>query len=72
MAAAGPTGFNVWVPVPDETRACLALADRGYGVGPGAPFRLAAPPGIRITTARLDPADAGAVADAVAEVLAHG
>lgn len=69
VAAVGASGFNVWVPVVDETSACLALADRGYGVAPGAPFRLASGPGIRITTARLDPRQAGPLASAVAEAL---
>lgn len=69
VVAVGASGFNVWVPVPDETSACLALADRGYGVSPGAPFRRMSGPGIRITTARLDPPDAPPLAAAVAEAI---
>ncbi|MEZ5179550.1 MAG: aminotransferase class I/II-fold pyridoxal phosphate-dependent enzyme [Acidimicrobiales bacterium] len=69
VAAEGPTGFNVWVPVADETSTCLALADRGWGVGPGGPFRIATGPGVRITTARLHPSDAERLADDVAAVV---
>lgn len=69
VAAVGASGFNVWLPVADETSTCLALADLGYGVAPGAPFRLASGPGIRITTARLARSDAEPLADAVAHAL---
>jgi DNA-binding transcriptional MocR family regulator len=54
LAAQGRTGINVWVPVPDETRVVAALRDEGYAVAPGALFRLAGPPGIRVTVSRLD------------------
>jgi DNA-binding transcriptional MocR family regulator len=69
VTATGASGFNVWVPVAEETSACLALADRGYGVAPGTPFRLASGPGIRITTARLEVHQVGPLASAVADAL---
>nr|WP_245595352.1 aminotransferase class I/II-fold pyridoxal phosphate-dependent enzyme [Glycomyces tenuis] len=62
----GRSGLNLWVPVADETAAVVALRDAGYAVAPGRPYSLHGHPGIRISTARLDPALAPAVADAVA------
>ena len=66
VTAQGASGMNVWVPVADETATCLALADAGYAVAPGSPYRLVSPPAVRVTTAVLDEADAPAVAAAVA------
>ena len=66
LAAAGTTGINVWVGVPDETRTTGLLRDAGYAVAPGSLFRIAAPPGIRITVSRLGHGDIPALADAVA------
>lgn len=69
VTAGGASGFNVWIPVADETSTCLALADRGYGVGPGAPFRQVSGPAIRVTTARLAVEDAEPLADAIVASL---
>jgi DNA-binding transcriptional MocR family regulator len=66
LTATGKTGINVWVQVSDETRAVGLLRDRGYAVAPGSLFRVAAPPGIRITISSLDEAEIPALADAVA------
>jgi len=70
------TGINVWVPVPDETVAVARLRDAGYAVAPGALFRIASPPGIRITVAPLAVSDmeplAAAVATAVRSPVARG
>ncbi len=38
VAASGNDGINVWVDVADERGAQVALAARGIGVAPGAPF----------------------------------
>ncbi|MEU0152641.1 aminotransferase class I/II-fold pyridoxal phosphate-dependent enzyme [Micromonospora fulviviridis] len=69
LAAHGRTGINVWVPVPDETVAVTALRDAGWSVAPGALNRIAAAPGVRITVSRLDEADLGPLADAVARAV---
>jgi len=37
------TGLNMWLPVNDENRACVALAVAGIGVAPGRPFRVTEP-----------------------------
>jgi DNA-binding transcriptional MocR family regulator len=72
LAAQGRTGINVWVPVPDETRTVAALRESGYAVAPGALFRLASPPGIRITVSPLDETDIAPLADAVAAAVVGG
>jgi len=73
VGATGHSGLNVWIPVPDETLAVTRLREAGYAVAPGAMYRLATPPAIRITVSRL-PEDgierlAGAVARAVAPAV---
>jgi len=69
LPAEGITGINVWVPVPDETRTVGALREAGYAVAPGSLFRVAAPPGIRITISTLDESGIPALADAVAAAV---
>jgi DNA-binding transcriptional MocR family regulator len=66
IGAHGRSGMNVWVPVPDETAAVARLLRSGWAVTPGARFRLASPPAVRITVSRLTVADMPALAAAVA------
>ncbi|AGL20272.1 aminotransferase class I/II-fold pyridoxal phosphate-dependent enzyme [Actinoplanes sp. N902-109] len=66
VEAHASTGINVWVRVPDETRAVTALRDAGYAVAPGSMFRTTSPPGIRMTVSPLDQRDIEPLADAVA------
>ncbi|MFD5922132.1 aminotransferase class I/II-fold pyridoxal phosphate-dependent enzyme [Kitasatospora sp. NPDC058201] len=72
IAAHGASGLNVWVPVPDETTVLASLVQRGWVVAPGARYRLQSPPGLRITVAELDPAEARRLADDLAGVLGTG
>ena len=65
-----PSGLNVWVPVPDEATALQVLEDAGYTVAPGARFRIASPPAVRVTVAALPERVAPAVAKAVAAACA--
>ncbi|MFH8371107.1 aminotransferase class I/II-fold pyridoxal phosphate-dependent enzyme [Streptomyces sp. NPDC018031] len=69
--AHGASGLNVWVPVRDEAAAVNGLRTRGWWVAAGARFRLAAPPGVRITTAELPPEDGARLAADFAAVLAE-
>jgi DNA-binding transcriptional MocR family regulator len=69
VPAHGRTGMNVWVPVPDETGAVARLLHAGWAVAPGARFRLASPPGVRLTVSPLSEDEVPAVADAVADAL---
>jgi DNA-binding transcriptional MocR family regulator len=48
-----PSGFNVWVPVREETAAVQHLALRGWAVAPGERFRIRSSPAIRVTTSAL-------------------
>lgn len=67
--AHGRSGMNVWVSVPDESAALSALLAAGFGAAPGAWFRIRTGPGLRVTTAALEPAQAERVADAVAAAV---
>lgn len=69
IEATGRSGLNVWVPVQEEAGVVAGMAARGWAVAAGARYRIASPPGVRITTATLDPADAGRVAEAIAASL---
>ncbi|WP_129771623.1 aminotransferase class I/II-fold pyridoxal phosphate-dependent enzyme [Streptomyces sp. L-9-10] len=66
VEAYGRSGMNVWVPVADETGAVARLLHAGWAVAPGARFRMATPPGVRLTVSEMTGDDIGPVADAVA------
>ncbi|MET9149951.1 aminotransferase class I/II-fold pyridoxal phosphate-dependent enzyme [Streptomyces griseoflavus] len=69
VAAYGPSGMNVWVPVPDETGAVARLLHAGWAVAPGARFRMNAPPGIRVTVSTLTGEEIEPLSEAVATAL---
>lgn len=69
VEAHGRSGMNVWVPVPDETSVVSRLLHEGWAVAPGARYRLATPPGIRVTVSTLTPEEAGPLATAVAAAV---
>jgi DNA-binding transcriptional MocR family regulator len=66
VQAHGRSGMNVWIPLADETGAVARMLHAGWAVAPGALFRLATGPGMRITVSGLAAADIGPLADAVA------
>jgi DNA-binding transcriptional MocR family regulator len=72
LAVSGRTGLNVWVPVPDETTAVGRLREAGFAVAPGALYRIATPPAIRITISALDVGTVPALADATARAMTGG
>jgi DNA-binding transcriptional MocR family regulator len=53
IAATGQSGFNVWVPLSDEIAVAGRLLQAGWAVAPGARYRIASPPAIRVTCASL-------------------
>jgi DNA-binding transcriptional MocR family regulator len=63
------SGFNVWIPVRHEGDVVEQLARRGWAVAGGERFRLAAGPGIRVTTSALAPDDARRFATDFAHAL---
>jgi DNA-binding transcriptional MocR family regulator len=71
ITAHGVSGLNVWVPVPEEVPVVQGMAARGWAVQAGEPFRIDAPPAVRITTAALPVERAAAVAADLAAVLEH-
>jgi DNA-binding transcriptional MocR family regulator len=71
ITASGRSGFTCWVPVPDEDGVASSLAEAGWAVAPGQRFRIAAPPGVRISFATLEEADAALFAADFARALRH-
>jgi len=69
IPAWGRSGHNVWVPVTEEATVVAGMLAAGYAVAAGERFRLASPPGIRITIATLRPEEAPSVAEAMAQAL---
>jgi DNA-binding transcriptional MocR family regulator len=70
VAARGRSGINVWVSTSDESAAVAALRDLGFAVAPGSLYRLAAPPGFRVSLGALPLAQVEPLADAVARAVA--
>ena len=66
VEAAGDSGLGVWVPLADEAAAVGELLVQGWAVSPGERYRFHSAPGIRITTADLEPDEAKRLADAFA------
>ncbi|MFB7597919.1 aminotransferase class I/II-fold pyridoxal phosphate-dependent enzyme [Streptomyces sp. NPDC056160] len=69
IGAHGASGMNVWVPVSDESAVVNGLRSYGWWVAAGARFRLSSQPGVRISVADLEPADAARLASDFAAVL---
>lgn len=67
VAAQGRSGFNVWIPVPDEQVAVSRLLDAGWAVAAGERFRHLSPPAIRVSVGTLVPAEAARLARALAQ-----
>ncbi len=70
IAATGESGLNVWIGVEDEEHVVGGLLAAGWAVAPGARYRHAASPGVRVTIAALEPADATRLAADLAVLLA--
>jgi DNA-binding transcriptional MocR family regulator len=58
IVATGRSGLTSWIPVADEDRIASGLASAGWAVAPGRRFRIAAGPGVRVSYATLEPAEA--------------
>jgi DNA-binding transcriptional MocR family regulator len=58
ISATGHSGLTSWIPVADEDRLASGLASAGWMVAPGRRFRIAADPGVRVSYATLQPAEA--------------
>jgi DNA-binding transcriptional MocR family regulator len=71
ITASGRSGFTCWVRVLDEDGVASSLAEAGWAVAPGQRFRIAAPPGVRISFSTLEAADAVSFASDFARALRH-
>ena len=69
IPATGRSGLNVWIDVPEEAAVVTALAARGWAVQAGERYRLESRPAIRVTAARLTPAEAERFALDLAAIL---
>ena len=69
VAVQSRSGFNIWVPVHEETAAVQYLAACGWAVAAGERFRVRSGPAIRITTAGLPVNLADALAADVAAAV---
>ncbi|MGE3180442.1 MAG: aminotransferase class I/II-fold pyridoxal phosphate-dependent enzyme [Phycisphaerae bacterium] len=67
--AMASSGYNVWVPLEEETPVVQGLLARGFAVSAGERFRIQSPSAIRVTCATLQPAEATAFAEALASVF---
>jgi DNA-binding transcriptional MocR family regulator len=71
IGATGRSGLTCWVQVSDEEGTASRLAGAGWAVAPGQRFRIAAPPGVRVSFATLAEADAPSFAADFARALRH-
>ncbi len=69
VPAMGRSGFNIWLPVEAEQAVVEALAERGYAVAAGEPWRIRSAPAVRVSTSTLADHQIEALADAIAEVV---
>jgi DNA-binding transcriptional MocR family regulator len=70
IEASGDSGIGVWIPLPDEAAVARELLVQGWSVSPGERYRFRSAPGIRVTTAALEPDEAEALGDALAALRA--
>jgi DNA-binding transcriptional MocR family regulator len=66
IEATGDSGLGVWIPLADEAAAVSELLAQGWAVSPGERYRFHSAPGLRVTTAALEPVEAEQLADAIA------
>jgi DNA-binding transcriptional MocR family regulator len=55
LPAPGQAGLNLWLPLPDAATAAQGLLAKGWLVRQGIDFCLQSAPGLRLTSARLQP-----------------
>lgn len=72
IEARGVSGFNVWIPVREESALVQGLLADGWAVAPGERFRLQSPPAIRVTVSTLEPGEAARFAADLAGRLHPG
>lgn len=68
IPVASSSGYNVWIPVREETPTVQQLLTTGWAVSSGERFRIQSAPAIRVTTATLEPEDAKRLASDIAAI----
>jgi DNA-binding transcriptional MocR family regulator len=66
IRAAGRSGLNVWIPVPEESVVVQSLLEAGWAVAAGERFRIKSAPAVRISIATIRPGEAERFAAAFA------
>ena len=66
IEASGDSGLGVWIPLADEAATARELLVHGWAISPGERYRFRSAPGVRVTTAALEPDEAERLADALA------
>ena len=69
IAVQARSGFNLWIPVREETSAVQHLQASGWAVAAGERFRIRSGPAIRVTTSALTTDRAGELAADIAAAL---
>lgn len=66
----GRSGFNIWVPVPEEFAVVQSMLAAGWAVSAGERYRIKSPPAVRISIGNLLPGEAKRIAADLANSLA--
>jgi hypothetical protein len=69
LEAHGRSGFNVWVPVPEELPVVQMMREAGWAVSGGERYRIRSRPAVRVTITTLRPFEARKVAADLAGCL---
>ena len=69
LSVEATSGLNVWIPVADEAAVVAGMERRGFAIRSGVRYRLAAPPGVRVTIASTPVTVLEQVADALLDIL---
>jgi DNA-binding transcriptional MocR family regulator len=70
IAARGRSGFNVWIPVPEEFAVIQSMLAAGWAVSAGERYRIKSPPAVRVSVGTLRPLEARRFAADLARCLA--
>ena len=57
IAAHGSSGFNIWIPVPEEFAVVQSMLAAGWAVSAGERYRIKSPPAVRISIGTLMPGE---------------
>jgi DNA-binding transcriptional MocR family regulator len=69
IAGYGRSGFNVWVPVPEEFAVVQSMLAAGWAVSAGERYRIKSPPAVRISIGALMRGEAERIASDLARGL---